>query len=197
MKKLKTIQRNLGMTYVELIVVLSIFGVMSSVILFNYRDFQTKIDIKNLASDIALKIVEAQKSSTSGKWPTQIPSVDPWKPSYGVYFNLADDKTFIYFVDLNNANGYESAAGETLDSIIITKGNYIYGIDSCSGSPTVCTSISNPISVFFKRPDSKLLLQTASSLPPFEYIQVTISPSSPSSMKSRIKIYSSGRIQVD
>ena len=47
------------MTYIELIVVLSIFAVMSSVVIFNYGLFQARIDIKNLASDIALKFVEA------------------------------------------------------------------------------------------------------------------------------------------
>ena len=57
------------MTYVELIVVLSIFSVMTSVVLFNYNEFQAKIDIKVLANDIALKIVEAQKSALSGKLP--------------------------------------------------------------------------------------------------------------------------------
>ncbi|WP_146755300.1 type II secretion system protein, partial [Shigella flexneri] len=61
-----------GMTYVELIVVLSIFATISSVVIFNYGAFQDRIDIKNLSSDIGLKIVEAQKSSLSG----QLPPVD-------------------------------------------------------------------------------------------------------------------------
>ena len=50
------IKTNRGMTYVELIVVLSIFAVLSSVAIFNYGSFQDKVDIKNLGSDIALKI---------------------------------------------------------------------------------------------------------------------------------------------
>ena len=68
--KLKIGNYNRGMTYVELIVVLSIFSIMTSVVLFNYGAFQAKVDIKNLASDIALKIVEAQKSALSGKLST-------------------------------------------------------------------------------------------------------------------------------
>src|SRR3989344_2489263 len=103
MKKLIKIQKNKGMSYVELIVVLSIFSAMSSVVLFNYGEFQAKIDIKNLASDIALKVVEAQKSSLPGKLPplaqqVLIPSPSAWKPSYGLYMDqAADDKSFIYF----------------------------------------------------------------------------------------------------
>src|ERR1035437_7142166 len=120
MKKLIKIKNNAGMSYIELIVVLSIFAVISSVVIFNYGDFQAKVDIKNLASDIALQVVQAQKSSLSGLLPTQIPTVSPWKPSYGVYFDITTptlSKQFIYFVDLNNANGYET--GETLNTVSI------------------------------------------------------------------------------
>ena len=63
----KKLQKNKGMTYVELIVVLSIAGIIASISLFNYKDFQDRVDMKNLASDIASKIVEAQKNSISGK----------------------------------------------------------------------------------------------------------------------------------
>ena len=55
------------MTYVELIVVLAIFAILSSVVMFNYGNFQAKVDIKNLGSDIALKIVRTQ--GHNGKVP--------------------------------------------------------------------------------------------------------------------------------
>src|SRR3989344_4815832 len=94
-KSNKIIKQNRGMSYVELIVVLSIFSVMTSVVLFNYGSFQAKVDIKNLASDIALKVVEAQKSSLSGKLlpPTHIPpNPNTWKPSYGLFFDADSNK---------------------------------------------------------------------------------------------------------
>src|SRR3989344_2168470 len=94
-----------GMSYVELIVVLGIFTTLSSVAIYNYGAFQAKIDIKNLASDIALKIVEAQRSSLSGKLPpvtAQYPITSTWKPSFGIYINpSSDNKGFIYFTDLD------------------------------------------------------------------------------------------------
>jgi prepilin-type N-terminal cleavage/methylation domain-containing protein len=62
----KTINKTRGMTYVELIVVLSIFSVISTIVIFNYKEFQAKVDIRNLANDVALKIVQAQKNSTTG-----------------------------------------------------------------------------------------------------------------------------------
>src|SRR3989344_7804583 len=119
--KLKAKKLNSGMTYVEVLTVLAIFSIMTSIVLFNYKGFQAKVDIKNLASDIALKVVEAQKSSLDGKLPLPIPP-PTWKPSYGVYFDVTPLQQFIYFVDLDSSKNYESS--EKLDTLFITKANF-------------------------------------------------------------------------
>src|ERR1035437_133485 len=183
MKKLIKIKNNAGMSYIELIVVLSIFAVISSVVIFNYGDFQAKVDIKNLASDIALQVVQAQKSSMSGLLSTLTP-VSPWKPSYGVYFDMTLPKQFIYFVDLNNAYGYEP--GETLNTISITKNNYIYRIDKCTNITCTSPSSVSAFSVVFKRPDSSAIF-TGVSVASSEYIQITIK--SPKGVTSLIQLY--------
>ena len=204
-----------GMTYVELIVVLSIFSVMTSVVLFNYGTFQAKVDIKNLASDIALKIVEAQKSALSGLLPTQDPEASPWKPAYGVYFNPSssvddtDDipfnKKFIYFTDLHNNNWYDDEScdlslpldGECLDQIKMSKDYFISQIDSYFG--TTPTSITNPFALTFKRPSSVAVLSydADTSSTDFDYIQITIASLQSSTITAKIKIYRSGRVQVN
>ena len=195
----KTFERNLinnhsaGMSLVELIVVLGIFAVLSTVVIFNYKDFQDRVDIKNLGSDIALKIVEAQKLSVNGMRHT-LAGLN-WQPSYGVYFDIAMPKQFIYFADLNNFNGYEVGSAEKLDTINITKNNYISRIDRCNNAGCSSpASINNPISVFFKRPDSKAIFSGA-LVTGSNYIQITVS--SPNGAKSLIKVYPSGRIQVN
>lgn len=180
------------MTYVELVVVLAIFAVISSVVMFNYGSFQDEVDIKNLASDIALQVVQAQKSALSGLLPAQNPTVSPWKPSYGVYFSINTPNQFIYFADLNNQNGYE--AGEALSTISITKNDYISRIDSYSGS--VSTPIVNSLSVLFKRPNSgALFILNGLPFTGFDFAQITVS--SPKGMTALIKIYPSGRVQVN
>lgn len=195
-KNLKPNKLNKGMSYIELIVVLSIFAALSSVVLFNYGDFQARIDIKNLASDIALQVVQAQNSSLSGLLPTSGGYVANWKPAYGVYFDittLAKQKQFIYFVDLNNLNGYDG--GEILNTISITKNNYISNIDKCSTNPCASGSSSiNSLSITFKRPDSRAIF-TGATITGSEYAQITIkSQSGPTAL---IKIYPSGRVQVN
>ena len=185
-----------GMTYVELIVVLSIFAVMSSIVLFNHGKFQAKVDIKNLANDIALKIVQAQKDAMSGKIPVQTIG-DSWRPSYGVYFDLSYPKSFIYFADSNNNNYYDYDS--TLDTIPIIKNNTISNLEVIGCSPTESpTEVAN-LSIVFKRPDSGALINNLTgtfSCDTIEYAKITVS-SSDDSFKGYIKIYPSGRIQVN
>jgi len=187
---------NGGMTYVELIVVLSIFSIMTSILLFDYNKFEAKVDIKVLANEIASKIVEAQKSAISGKWNVNAPL--SWKPSYGIYFDLSSNKNFIYFADLIQNNSYDSSScsgtGECSDNISITKNNYVSRIDSYLGSTP--TPIANPLSITFKRPNSSAIFSSNGILlTGFNYIQITIS--SPELISSTIKIYPSGRIQIN
>ena len=193
------------MTYVELIVVLSIFSVLSSVVIFNYGDFQARVDIKNLSSDIALKIVEAQKSSVNGAW--NFSAIANWKPSYGIYFNssatldtdgVSFNKKFIYFADLDNNNNYDGpstcATAECLDKIIITKNNYISRIDSYTDS-ILTQQITNSLSIIFKRSDPGATFTSSGLLLGFDYIQITIA--SPRGATALIKIYPSGRVQIN
>ena len=199
-------KRQQGMTYVEIIVVLAIFSLMSSVVIFNHSDFQARVDIKNLASDIALKVVEAQKASLSGKLPplAQQPLIDAtWKPSFGVYINtVADNKSFTYFSDLKNPtqnSQYDSSAcpgtGECLDKVTITKGSTISRLDVFYQGSGTANQI-NDLTISFVRPNGGAVLRSSTSFSStVSYVQITIT--SPGCTTSRIKIYPSGRIQVD
>lgn len=180
------------MTYVELIVVLAIFSIMSSIVMFNYRDFQSKVEIKSLSNDIALRIVQAQKDAMSGKL-TQNGGND-WKPAYGVYFDKGDstNKEFIYFADLSNDSFYQS--NEELETININKSYYISDLNIVCSGTTALIPVSS-LSVTFKRPDSKAVIQSVPDASCTVYYAV-INFSSPNSASSFITIYSSGRIQI-
>jgi len=190
---------------VELIVVLTIFSAMSSIVIFNYGEFQAKVDIKNVANDIALKIVEAQKNSISGQLNSHN-TISNWKPSYGVYFNtytngLGDPKNFSYFTDANNSKDYDDGicdpanlSGECLEKINITKGNSISNLSVFymnGGSATV-----NDLTIIFTRPNNiPLFRSTTPTGPSISYFQITVI--SPKTATAKIKVYSSGRIQIN
>lgn len=197
------------MTYVELIVVLSIFSVMSALSIYNYQTFQDKVDIKNLANDVALKLFEAQNSAVSGKLPVLPPA--SWKPSYGVYFNLSRDRTspleigpnlFYYFIDLdqNKVFNYDlnpqCPDAECLQKINITKGNYISSINAYANG--VATPLLGPVQITFTRPSQSATFTDKdgfSFVPTPEYLEINFSSSS--GIVARVKIFPSGRIQLN
>jgi prepilin-type N-terminal cleavage/methylation domain-containing protein len=89
-----------GFTLLEVAFVITIFAVMASVVLFRFKDFGAKTAFDNLSQDIALRIVQAQKSAISGALnPNFVGTGNP--PAYGVYFKagtgdaIADPMTFL------------------------------------------------------------------------------------------------------
>lgn len=211
--KAKSYKLTRGMTYVELIVVLSIFSIISTVSLFNYHKFQEKVEIKSLASDIALKIIEAQRSAISGKMPLPsnlLPST--WRPSYGVYFDLTEstytgNKVFYYFIDLNDQDKNfdkiytcPSPTGECLDKLEIKKGNKIKSPITVFKKDTSKILIKKDLHITFKRPNSGAIFYTGGAQitsVDVDYVEIIISSSSLTPVEAKIKIYPSGRIQVE
>jgi prepilin-type N-terminal cleavage/methylation domain-containing protein len=204
LKKLKSNKLNKGMTYVELIVVLSIFAMISSVVMFNYGDFQSKVDMKNLASDVALEIAEAQRASLSGVMPAGKTVDSMWKPSFGVRFSLLEkggEKNFKYFVDLDNNSEYDGldcdGRAECLKMIEMTKNNFISSIEffyEGSSTPTLVEDVT----ITFLRPSSGAVFKTSDPKIDYgavSYFKITID--SGKKISSAIKVYASGRIQVE
>ena len=198
------------MSYVELIVVLGIFSVVSAVSLYNYGDFQARVDIKNLASDFALKIVEAQKSSLSGLLPppaqealipAQTESGQPffWKPSYGIYLEPAsNNQSFVYFVDLNNNNLYDSVdcTEECLNKITFTKNYAISDLRVFYQNNDPSPNSLHDLTVSFSRINSGATMRSSTEFSSaVSYVQITIS--SPDGIKAIIKLYPSGRVQMN
>ncbi len=203
----KKIKKNSGVTLIELIVVLAIFAVLSTVVIFNYGGFQSKIDLQNLANDVALQIVQAQNAALSGLLTSQNTPVG-WKPTYGVYFsktaspavdNLAgaNNLNFIYFADLSSPIDYQfdglacdnSSGHECINKYTITKGNYISGITTNSGS-----TLAN-LTITFTRPSSGATFYSGGApLSGVTYVEIAVTP--PKGAPAYIQLYQVGRIQI-
>ena len=146
-----------GFTLIELTFVIAIFAIMASIVLFHFQDFGAKTSFDNLAQDIALDIVQAQKSAISGALnPNFAGTSNP--PAYGMYFKTssgspdADPLThqFTYFTDIpipGTAAGdkiYDvptagcpntpTVGNECISTTSITSGEYVYQICSTSVS---------------------------------------------------------------
>jgi prepilin-type N-terminal cleavage/methylation domain-containing protein len=212
----KKLQKNKGMTYVELIVVLSIAGIIASISLFNYKDFQDRVDMKNLANDIALKIVEAQKSSIAGKIPLTGAPSSTWKPSYGVYFDLENGtnpkKNFYLFTDLDENKGINPddisncPQGECTSKITLGNNYEInqLNIYTSDGSPEPTANNISQLNINFTRPNSGAIFSNkdpntynavfGESVQIF-YAEITL-VNTRNSTTSLIRIHSSGRVEI-
>jgi len=165
---IKKISKNRGVTFLELVVVIAIFGIFTGIVMFNYRDFNSGVTIFNLTQDIGLHIKQAQNSAILGQYPRASHDItvldfSNWKPKYGVYFNKNEPDRFWYFFDENVDDmfiaGNESIGGgecaiagtECLDEVIITTRERVFAI--CDGLD--CSL--NQVALIFERPFPDLI----------------------------------------
>ncbi|MCC6323255.1 prepilin-type N-terminal cleavage/methylation domain-containing protein [Candidatus Nomurabacteria bacterium] len=162
-----------GFTIIELLVVIFIFGVISSLVIFNYGSFQSDVSVENLAQDVALSIRRAQVYSVSTK-SSEVSSVTTF-PSYGIHFYLpsapggaailGNERAFIFFADIppiitpvmydTNGNcGALVSGDECVEIINITSSDKI--VDICYDG--VCPVGSKSVDIVFTRPDTEAQL---------------------------------------
>src|SRR3989344_7482185 len=122
-----------GFSLIELMVTTAIIAVISSIVLFNFPSFSSKILLENLTHEIALVIRQAQvygigiKRTESGAFP-----------SYGAHFSTESDaekKQVILFADANGNGIYDPSFDINIETFEIQRGNYMSGL--CYDTPCV------------------------------------------------------------
>jgi type II secretory pathway pseudopilin PulG len=115
-KKLLLSNKNSGMTFIELIVVMGIFTAISATVLFNYRDFSDGVALQNLSQEIALQGKRAQTLSSQGRRPIlsdaqiQNPLPPDWVSSYGLAFDKENfSKSFMFYF-----NSFDPEEGDNI-----------------------------------------------------------------------------------
>lgn len=195
-------QGNRGMTLAELIVVLSIFSILATVVIFNYQKFLSTVTIKALANDMALRLVDAQKSAAGGRQNTGASAT--WKPSYGVYFNTTPgvntgNKVFYYFADMNqnklfDAGSYACPGIECLEKITLNRNNTITDLRVVYRDSSF-TIVPN-LNLSFTRPNYGATIRSTAALGSnISYAQITVA--APDGSSAIIRLYASGRIQIN
>lgn len=155
---------NIGMTLVELMVVISIFTLVTFATIFNYNTYRSSSSIQNLSDDIALAIRKAQ-SYAIGVYKTS----SGFNYGYGISFStqnnpssllMSSNKTFVLFTDVSDNKKYNysstssicgeiSSTNECTEIFNITTADEIseiYANDSLIGD-------SKMVDVYFKRPN--------------------------------------------
>ena len=206
------LRRTSGFSLLELIVATAILVMLSLTFLFNYGNFDRRITVDILAHQIASWVHDAQVTAMSVR---RTRNVAGQYPVYGIHFDLATPKKFIYFADINKDRVYTppgagvlcgAATSECEQEVTLLQGNVIsslcgnmpQGVQSATcasatpGNPPLYTT--NTIDIVFARPnpfDATILGNSVTS-----YSQVEITIASPKGYKHTITVWTTGQVTV-
>ncbi len=108
--KLQITNTKKGFTLLELLFVIGIFSILTSIVIYNYGNFNNNIIVSNLAYEVALEIRQAQVYGLGvrGVSDSYLPSdVDSFNTRYGVFFEVIGGEknaAFMTFADFYPAN---------------------------------------------------------------------------------------------
>lgn len=190
-----------------MMVVLSIFTIMTGVVLANLPQFRERTALQLVAQKMSLTIREAQVYGVGVKSS----SVTVF-PSHGINFGDLDiagnKKSYILFADIYPAsptignNNYDSSPiGEIVTKYDLTGTVEIQSISTCNppGNPADCTSRDSGLNIVFDRPKTEANFTDTSSgnaiTPSASYARITIK-SSRSNDQRFIDVWNTGQISV-
>lgn len=203
-KKLKSTN---GFTMIELLVVMAIFAVISSVTIFNYGKFSSNLIVTNLAYEAALAVRQAQVYGISVKQTTaSFGGTANFNASYGVWFSGSQD--FYLFSDTSGddrrSDNVDTTTGKNMeDEEAFTMNGSNEISDFCITLATknrICKKTSNldSMSIIFKRPEPNAKIY--GFLGDTKYtgtIAEIIFTSGRGDKKARMTVTNTGQISVD
>ncbi len=143
-----------GVTLIEMVVVVGIIALVSSVIIFNYSDFSTNVSLRNLSQDIALSVRKAQTYATSVHTLEGLSGVSTRTyKGYGISFAVApaystsndeylpNSKQFILFAD-TEPNGIYDPGDECESPIPTNECLETFNINTSDNIVEVCGVIN-------------------------------------------------------
>lgn len=200
--------KNKGFTLIEMAVVTAIFGILTSVVIFNYGNFTDNILSTNMAYEVALQVRQAQVFGLG------VRGVDgQFGGAYGVFVNTknsdATTKDIILFNDSKPLAGPDGKCGdssgsgvcvcntgdECLEKISLQR-NIVIDELRVKGSGASCNP-TDLLSVTFKRPNpDAVITDQDGGGSNFELAEIRIN--SPRSDKPRyVIIRNTGQISVE
>ena len=169
---------NKGFTMIELIVVMSIVGILSSALFFNWRSGEATFALQNSAYKLAQNIREMQEMAMEAK---EIDCNGYTGSSFGVQFKSSWLTYYLLFVDCND-NQVQDANDKIFPTVNLEKGVKISNLSPASS-----------FSVVFVPPDPLTYIKGSSS---GTEAQITLSLEDYPSKQKIITINTSGMIKI-
>lgn len=180
-----------GFTLVEMLVSVGIFMILTSMVVYNYSDFNSNIIVTNVAYDVALALRQAQVYGLSVRGNTSV-----FSAGYGININKTKLSELVLFADLNN-NGLYDQSDSKVETFSFPP-NYRIS-DFCFGSDenTLACGSSlavTDLAVVFERPNPDAIIKDSNG---DSYGVAKITVTSPSGARSKsVFVYSTGQISV-
>lgn len=170
----KIAQLKKGFTIVEMIVVVAIMALVTTLVLFNNNQLNSAILVSNTAYEIGLIVRESQVAGL-GVQATN----EGFSSSHGVHFDISDPYKVISFADKNKNGIYDQEQGEMTQEYTITnkRAGAILGMcqeSSLSTSTTLYCYANNTdytTDIVFNRPNPEAFfkIRDTSEAEPTEY----------------------------
>jgi prepilin-type N-terminal cleavage/methylation domain-containing protein len=184
-----------GFTLVEIVVVVGIFAVVSSILLFNYADFSTRVTLRNLTQEVALSIRKTQTLATSVRG-ADVNNAFASTRGYGIAFKVTPESIqhggggFSYYDIFRDENGdglynegpncgSPTIGSECLERFHITTGDRIFRIctpGDCTNSQAYFgRNFLEDVVIYFRRPNPDArIYRTNASTTPLSYVDIHI-----------------------
>ena len=175
----------------ELLVTISIFVMVTGIVLVNFPSFSSKIALDNLAHEIALAIRETQVFGVASKEATAGSSIFPTR---GAHFDKNQNTSFVLFVDVDDNNKY-GGPSELIETFNIQRRNYISEICGYATPSSNCTPL-DLLDLTFTRPNPEPAVVGRVGTSEALYSYATITITSPKGISRNIVIWSNGQIAI-
>jgi len=186
------ISQDTGVTLVEIIVVVALIGILSSITIANYREFDRRAVLGNLAYDVSLSIRLAQSYGLNVRGVGGV-----FDKRYGIHFANGTPSEYILFELDRSSGSYRYITGGVDVNTYTLNGGYAIS-DVCAvqdgGAVTDCFSAGmTRFNILFDRPkpDSVFTSNTGAS-----YESVTITVTGPTGLSRNIEVLSTGYVSV-
>ena len=189
------------MTLVELVVVVAIFAVVSSIVIFNYGSFKSSVSLQNLSEDIALSVRRAQAYAI-GVQGSQVGGGTQF-PGYGIHFDKTNSpKAFVLFADISGNKKYNNSSGCGISNLSATNECmeivYIKSTDSITDicGDSTCGKKSGDIMFLRPNPDAFFSVCPTSGACGSSYSSTKVEITSQDGIKKIITVWNTGQISI-
>lgn len=189
-----TLSKRKGFSLIELLVVVSIFLVITSVVLFNQSKFSSDIANSNVAYAIALQIRQAQVYGTL----VSSQNATDFSNAYGIHFkNSGGVISFELFADDGTKDNRYTSGETIINTFALNEGNSIVSV--CTNNASDCMYPSSgltDVNIVFKRPDPAAIITNSASPSTLQTQAEIVVQSALGDRQRTIKVFSSGQVSV-